>query len=171
MEGNAASSVCAPAEAPKKQTIRQVWLERKNGDHLGNLFEVPKGDFSHFLGYRAQNADEKSGKQKMDGERVIEVALKKEFQKVGSGAAQRGMAYFNLYTTNNKYTNKPGRERDLVRDNLHAVREAVELNKASNLHYLEMQYKFQWAAVSYGTISNLMRVRHESTKKAISEIR
>jgi hypothetical protein len=52
-----------------------------------------------------------------------------------------------------------------------SIQQSVELNNASNMHYLEMQYKFQWASKSFGVISNLMKVRHDSTKKSINEVR
>ena len=59
----------------------------------------------------------------------------------------------------------------MVKDGLDSIRGSVELNKASNMYYLEMQYKFMLASRNFGVISNLMKVRSESTKKAINEIK
>ena len=41
---------------------------------------------------------------------------------------------------------------------------------AKNMRYLEMQYKFLYASLDYGTVSNLMKIRHEATRTAIREI-
>ncbi|MEZ4272573.1 MAG: hypothetical protein R3C68_14440 [Myxococcota bacterium] len=39
------------------------------------------------------------------------------------------------------------------------------------LHYLGMQHKYEKANETYSTISNLMKVRSEATRKAITEVR
>ena len=156
---------------PATSKDRQVWIKKKNGDLVGGNFVVPKGDFSRFLGYAKPSAAEQKGESKVSPERVIEMALQREFNTLGKKAMQRGMAYRNMYISMGKYANQPGREQDMLKDGMDAIGQSVELNRASNMYYLEMQYKFQWASKSFGVISNLMKVRHESTKKAVNEVR
>ena len=158
-------------QKPQPRGKRQVWIRDKNGDVLGGNFTVPKGDFARFLGFRAPTTAEESGKQKVSSDRVLEMALHKKFNHLGAEAMQRGMAYRNTYISWGRYENQPGREKDMLKDGLDSVRQSVELNKSSNMYYLEMQYKFHWASKNFGVISNLMKVRHESTKKAITEVR
>jgi hypothetical protein len=150
---------------------RKVWVKKKNGDLVGGNYVVPKGNFARFLGYAKPNAEEKSGQGKSTASRVIEMALHNEFNDLGKKAMQRGMAYRNMYISMGKYSNQPGRERDMLKDGMDSINQSVELNRSSNMYYLEMQYKFQWASKSFGVISNLMKVRNESTKKAINEVR
>ena len=156
---------------PSRATNRQVWLRKKNGDVVGSNFTVPKGDFARFLGYKAPTKEEESGKQHVSAERVLEIAMQRSVQELGAKAMQRGSAYRNLFVSHAKYENQPGREKDMLQDGLDAVQQSVELNKASNMAYLEMQYKFHWASKSFGVVSNLMKVRNEATKKAINEVR
>ena len=162
----------APSVPPDlTRNDRKVWVKKKNGDLEGWRFNIPKGDFARFLGYKPPTADEKSGKKQVSANRVLEVALQKSFNKLGPQALQRGSAYTNMYIAYGAHSNKPGRAKDAIRDGLDSIKASVELNKASNVFYLEMQYKFQLANKNFGTISNLMKVRHESTKKAINEVR
>ena len=167
MNANATATPFNPAAA----TNRQVWIRNKKGDVVGGNFTVPKGDFARFLGYRAPSKSELNGEAKVSADRVLEMAMHKSFNKLGTQSMQRGMAYRNMYISWGQYENQPGREKDMVKDGLDSIQQSVELNKASNMYYLEMQYKFQWASKSFGVISNLMKVRHESTKKSINEVR
>lgn len=166
MNGNAQAIAYSPATAQK----RQVWIRQKNGDIVGGNYRIPKGDFSRFLGYRPASGQENAGK-KVSANRVLELAMQKSFQKLGTEAMQRGSAYRNMYVAMGRRANRPGSEGSVMRDNVDAVGQSLELNRASNMQYLEMQYKFQWASKSFGVISNLMKARHESTKKSISEVR
>ncbi len=156
---------------PARAENRQVHLKAKNGDLIGANYRIPKGDFAHFLGYKAPSKDEEGGKEKVTADRVLEMALHKEFNELGTKAMSRGSAYRNMYVSHGFFENKPGREGDMMKDGMDSIRASVELNKASNVYYLEMQYKFMLASKNFGVISNLMKVRNESTKKAISEVR
>jgi hypothetical protein len=156
---------------PARAENRQVHLRAKNGDLIGSNYRIPKGDFAHFLGFKAPTDGEESGKEKVTADRVLEMALHKEFNELGSKAMSRGSAYRNMYVSHEYFTNKPGRERDMLKDNMDSIQQSVELNKASNMYYLEMQYKFMLASKNFGVISNLMKVRNESTKKAINEVK
>lgn len=151
----------------KKQ--RSVSLTDKKGDVYGANFHIPNGDFARFLGFKKQSTDEKAGK--MSGPRALEVAIEKEFQSLGKQAMQRGADYRNMYVSYGRYANMPGREKDMIKDGLDAINQSVELGKSTNMRYLEMQYKFQMAGMSYGTLSNLMKARHESVKKSINDVR
>ncbi|MBJ81119.1 MAG: hypothetical protein CMH60_07375 [Myxococcales bacterium] len=153
--------------AAKKQ--RSVSVTDKKGDVYGANFHIPKGDFARFLGFKQQTPDEKAGK--MSGARALEVAIEKEFQGLGKQAMQRGADYRNMYVSYGRYANMPGREKDMIKDGIDAINQSVEIGQSTNMRYLEMQYKFQMAGMSYGTLSNLMKARHESVKKSINEIR
>ena len=167
MQTSAIPSTTVRDFAAKKQ--RSVSLTDKKGDVYGANFHIPKGDFARFLGFKKQTADEKSGK--MSGARTLEVAIEKEFQSLGKEAMQRGADYRNMYISYGRYANMPGREKDMIKDGLDAINQSVEIGQSTNMRYLEMQYKFQMAGMSYSTLSNLMKARHESVKKSISDIR
>ncbi len=156
---------------PARAANRQVWIRKKNGDVVGSNFTVPKGDFSRFLGYKAPTKDEESGKQPVSSDRVLEIAMQRSMKDLGSKAMQSGSAMRNMYISHGKYENKPGREKDMIKDGMDSIQQSLELNQSSNMAYLEMQYKFQWASKSFGVVSNLMKVRNEATKKAIAEVR
>ena len=164
-------AVITKASAQPVMPDRKVWLKNRRGDAVGGNFTIPKGDFSHFLGWNKPTAAEATGEKQVSGGRVLEVAIQKEFDRLGKKAVVNGMAYRNMVISSMRYNNKPGREKDMIRDGLDAIKSSVEMNGASNTLYLEMQYKFQMASKSFTTLSNLMKVRHESTKKAVSEIR
>ncbi len=166
MNGNAQAIPYDPA----RSSGRQVWLKRKNGDLVGGNYRIPKGDFGRFLGYRAPSSAEQSGK-KVSANRVLEVAMQKSFRELGAKAMQRGAAYRNLYVAAGRRSSRPGSEGSALAEGMDAIQQSLEVNKASNMQYLEMQYKFQWASKSFGVISNIMKTRHESTKKSISEVR
>ena len=167
MDANATGVPFNPALA----TDRKVFIRKRNGDLAGGNFTIPKGDFAHFLGYRKASSAEQSGETPVTADRVLELAMRQQFQKLGERSMQRGMAYRNMYVSAGRYENQPGREKDMIQDGLDSIRQSVEVNQQSNIYYLEMQYKFQWASKSFGVISNLMKVRNESTKKAINEVR
>ena len=156
---------------PATSKDRQVFIRKNNGDLAGSNWVVPKGDFAHFLGYRKASKEELSGDKQVTGERVLELVMRKQFQKLGPKAMQRGEMYRNMYISHGAYASQPGREGDMIKDGIDSIKSSVEMNNKSNMFYLEMQYKFQWASKSFGTISNLMRTRNEATKKAINEVR
>ncbi len=155
---------------PKKKE-RSIGLRERDGTIRGGNFSIPQGDFSRFLGWKTPTAEEKSGRKKMSGARTLEVALQKQMNELGKGAMQRGMAYRNMYISWGRFSNEPGRQKDLIKSGLDAVNESVELGHAMGIRYLEMQYKFQLASKNFGSISNLMKARHESIKKAINDVR
>ena len=71
-------------------------------------FTIPKGDFANFLGYRKVTKGETDGTEAVTGDRVLELAMRKQFNKLGPEAMQRGMAYRNMYISHGKYANQPG---------------------------------------------------------------
>jgi hypothetical protein len=196
------SSGSAANVAEKTQAQRSSFLIDKSGDAVGNNWSVPKADFSKFLGYKPPTPEEQSGKSQVSGQRVMELALQKEMQDIGLGAAKNGNAYRNMYVSQGKFANEPGREVDMIKDGLDAVRrgpekntmestnlrlgqagagqyadrmaaiqdQAAKIQQAShndNVKLLEMQYKFQEMSKQQGTISNLMKTRHDSISRTI----
>jgi hypothetical protein len=156
---------------PARSDRRQVHIKDKNGDLVGSNYRIPKGDFAHVLGLRAPTEREDSGKEYVSPDRVLEMALHKEFNKLGEGATARGNVYRNMYVSSYPYEQKPGQEHMVVKEQMDSIQKSVEMNGASNMWYLEMQYKFLMASKNFSTISNLMKVRSDTTKKAISEVR
>lgn len=148
---------------------RQVYFKTKKGDVVGAGYTVPKGDFARFLGMKEPTEEEKQGK--VSGWRAIEVAMHREFNKLGDDSVKNGAKFFAVGEAVSKLQNEPGRGQDQIKDGLKAMQESMEIGSSANMRYLEMQYKFQMASMSYGTISNLMKARYESVKKSISEIR
>ena len=155
----------------KLQQKRSGWVKNKKGDAIGSGFLMPKGDFAAFLGWKPETEAEKSGKKPVSGSRAIEIAIRKQIDTLGKQATRNGELYRNMYISHGRFENEPGRERDLVESGLDSIKESVELGHAMGIRYLEMQYKFQLAFKNFGTISNLMKTRHESVKKSISEVR
>lgn len=151
------------------QQQRATHIQTKRGDVLGANFTVPKGDFARFLGAKEPTKEELSGN--VAGWRAVEVALHKEFNKLGQATEKNGAAYRNMYVSMGKYENQPGRTGDMLKDGLDAMRESVEVGQAMGMRYLEMQYKFQNMSTNFGCISNLMKTRSESIKKAMNDIR
>lgn len=172
-----ATAPVVPANVFKAQKISQAkqhknsshYVQQEDGTLRGSNFSIPKGDFSHFLGYKNATAQEKQGK--VSGERAIEVALQRRFDQIGKGATKRGEEYRNMYISWGRYTNSPGKEKELVKDGLDAVNSALEKQHAMGTRYLEMQYKLQKMSKSYSLISQLMRVRHEAVRKSWDQIR
>lgn len=154
-----------------KTKQRSVGIRERDGTIRGGNFSIPQGDFARFLGWKAPTDKEKSGQKKMSGGRTLEVAIQKQLNELGKGAMQRGMAYRNQYISWGRFSNEPGREKDMIKSGLDAVNESVELGHAMGIRYLEMQYKFQLASKNFGSISNLMKARHESIKKAVNDVR
>lgn len=153
------------------QKKRTVHLKGKSGNLYGGNYTIPKGDFARFLGWKPETEAEASGEQKAQGWRALQVAIQREMNQVGESAMQRGSAYRNLYMAWGKHTQHPGREKDLVNEGLNAMEQSVEKSHNLNMRYLEMQYKFQLAGKNFGTVSNLMKVRHESVKKAMNDVK
>ncbi|HET6346909.1 MAG TPA: hypothetical protein VFH51_18385 [Myxococcota bacterium] len=188
--------------AEKTQAQRSAYITDKNGDAVGNNWVVPKADFGKFLGYKAPTAEEQTGKAPVSGQRVMELALQKEMQDLGLGAAKHGNEYRNMYVASGRFDNQPGREKDMVKNGLDAVRQGQEKNAMEstnlrlgqagmgqyaermaaiqdqqskiqqqshndNVKLLEMQYKFQEMSKQQGTISNLMKTRHDSISRSI----
>lgn len=153
--------------APK--TERSYYLKGANGDAIGSGFHVPKGDFARFLGYKAPTDRENRGDT--SGSRTLEVALQKQFDALGKASTKNGHAYNNLWIASGRYETGPGREREAIAATMDAMNQSVEIGQAMGIRYLEMQYKFQNLSMSFGTISNLMKARNDSVKKAINEVR
>ena len=149
---------------------REAWVKNKQGDLVGGNYRIPKGDFARFLGFKPATKAEAQGKQ-VGASRVLELAMQREFNALGARAMKRGANYRNMFIAGYKTQNDPQRRGHSFEHSVDAMRSSMEFNRASNLQYLEMQYKFQQASKSFGVISNLMKARNESTKKSIQEIR
>jgi hypothetical protein len=151
------------------KTERSSYLKATNGDAIGSGFHVPKGDFARFLGYKPPTDKEAQGD--VTGGRVLEVALQKQFNEVGQATAKTGHSYNNLWIASGRYEKVPGQEKAAIAANMDAMNQSLEVGQATNMRYLEMQYKFQYMSRSFGTISNLMKARNDSVKKAINEVK
>ena len=161
------------AELQARSKVKQpnAWIRNKNGDIIGSGFKMPKGDFGHFLGWKPESRAERSGEKKVSGARALEIAIHKQINELGNSAVKNGDMYRNMYISWGKFSNEPGREKDMLQSGMDAIKESVELGHSMGMRYLEMQYKFQLAFKNFGSISNLMKTRHEAVKKSISEVR
>jgi hypothetical protein len=172
---------------------REDYIRNADGDLVGNNYKVPKGDFSRFLGYKAPTPEEMTGKTHMSGARAIEVALQKEMSDVGLGATRHGNEYRNIAISWGRFANEPGRERDMIKDGIDAIRQGPEKNSMEargqhvsasqmyldrtqsiqkeshndNVKLLELQYKFMEISKNDGVISNLMKVRNDAVTRTI----
>ncbi len=151
------------------RTEQRAGSEVKRGNDIeGPGFRVPGGDFARVLGIKPQDGPRQKG-ERMEGARVIEGALHRQFNQVGMGALNRYEAYRNLSKT---VDGMRARSDDQFADqSLQAMKESVELGAEANMRYLEMQYQFQFMSQNHSCLSNLMKARHESVKKSLSEIR
>jgi len=122
--GNNAGSGARIAEETAKK--RESYITNKKGDAVGNNYTVEKGDFSKFLGYQPASQAELSGKQPVAGHRVLEVALQREFQTIGQGAADNGNSYRNMFVAQGKFSNQPGREKDAIKDGIDSIRQGPD---------------------------------------------
>lgn len=188
------SSVAKEAIGSQTKAKRESYIRKANGDLVGNDYVVGKGDFAHFMGYKPPTAEEAAGKAQMSSSRTIEVALQKEMTDLGMGAAKHGNSYRNIAISWGRFANDPGREKDMIKDGIDAIRQgpdknsmesrglkatsggAAYLEKAhslqkeshnDNVKLLEMQYKFLEISKNQGVISNLMKVRHDSVTRSI----
>lgn len=168
---NASAQITSAEQMVTGSKKRTVHLRGKSGNLYGGNYTIPKGDFARFLGWKAETKAESSGEQKTEGWRTLQIAIQREMNEVGESAMQRGSAYRNLYIAPARYAQKPGREQDMVSDGVNAMQQSVESSHNLNMRYLEMQYKFQLAGKNFGTVSNLMKVRHESVKKAMNDVK
>lgn len=155
-------------QMPKRE--RAIGVRGRDGTIYGGNFTIPKGDFTRFLGWKKPTEAEKSGQANMSGARTLEVAIQKKMQNLGKGAMQRGMGYRNMYISWGRFTNEPGREKDMIKSGLDAIDQSLEVGHAMGIRYLEMQYKFHLASKNFGAISNLMKCRHDSIKKSINDV-
>ena len=151
------------------KTERANYLTTKNGDVVGSGYTVPKGDFSRFLGFKP--ATEKESQGNTSGGRTLEVAVQKQFNELGKTTTKDSAAYLNLWIASGRYEKGPGQEKQAVAAGMDAMNQSLEVGHAMGLQYLEMQYKFQYLSMSFGTISNLMKARNDSVKKAINEVK
>ncbi|MBI5510875.1 MAG: hypothetical protein HY903_19110 [Deltaproteobacteria bacterium] len=151
------------------KTDRSYYIRNKQGDVVGHGYKVPKGDFSRFLGFKEPTEKEKQGET--SGARTIEVAIQKQFNQLGEATTKSGSGALNLWVASGRFEQRPGQEKEAIAANMDALKESVEMGHASGMQYLEMQYKFQYLSMSFGTISNLMKARNDSVKKAINEVR
>lgn len=168
---NAMGETMSAGEVFRSRGKRTVHLKGKSGNLYGGNYTIPKGDFARFLGWKPETQAEKSGEQKPQGWRTLQVAIQREMNEVGESAMQRGAAYRNLYIAWGRHTKQPGRESDFVNEGVNAMQQSVEQGHNLNMRYLEMQYKFHLAGKNFGTVSNLMKVRHESVKKAMNDVK
>lgn len=177
------------------RALRESYIKAPNGDLIGNNYVVPKGDFGAFLGYDKPTMQEASGGKPLTGNRIIEIALQQEMKEIGMGATKNGNNYRNSGIAWGRYQNEPGREKDMLRDALDAMKQGQDKNtiedkvgrmtagsvtpyfeqlqkfqdgsRNDNIKYLEMQYKFQEISKQEGTISNLMKTRHDCVSRSI----
>ena len=181
--------------AEQTRATRESYIKAPNGDLIGNNYTVPKGDFGAFLGYKNPTPQEMTGDKPMTGARIIEIALQKEMKEIGMGAAKNGNTYRNSGISWGRYQNEPGREKDMIKDAMDAMKQGQDKNsiedkvgrmtagsvtpyfeqlqkfqdgsRNDNIKYLEMQYKFQEISKQEGTISNLMKTRHDCVSRTI----
>lgn len=111
---------------------RESYITNKKGDAVGNNWTVPKADFSTFLGYKPASQGELAGKAPVTGHRVLEVALQREFQTLGEGAAARGNSYRNMFVAQGKFQNQPGREKDAIKDGIDSIRQGPDKGSTSH---------------------------------------
>jgi len=168
-QGSTSSQSSAPSVTTKAP--RTTYIKTKNNDLLGNDFRITKGDFSHFLGYKAPSTEELEGKSPISGKRVIELELQKSFNVMGKSAMSAAKDWQSIGGAMGKFENMPGRDKDSFKAGATAFKEVFEKNNDLNMRYLEVQYKFQFIHASFGTISNLMKVRHEAVRTSIREAR
>jgi hypothetical protein len=165
MEFSSSSVSLSKASAKERAT----YITKKNGDVVSSGYSVPKGDFARFLGMRPPTAAETGGA--VSGFRAVEVALQKNFNALGRSAVKNGSKYRSVPGALGAFDNEPGREADGVANALDAMKDSVEVGHAMGMQYLEMQYKFEYASRSFGTISNMMKARYESVKKSLDGVR
>ncbi|MEO1174109.1 MAG: hypothetical protein AAFX94_18985 [Myxococcota bacterium] len=168
---NASANVMSAEQMVTGTKKRTVHLRGKSGNLYGANYTIPKGDFARFLGWKPETESEASGQQKAQGWRALQIAIQKEMNQVGESAMQRGSTYRNLFIAPARYSQKPGRGEDMIADGVNAMEQSVEKGHNLNMRYLELQYKFQLAGKNFGTVSNLMKVRHESVKKAMNDVK
>lgn len=194
---NAASRTDASETAT--QNARTYVYRLQNGDLIGGNYVIPRGDFAAFLGYAPPTKAESSGNRPVSGSRVIELALQREFETIGRRSTVSGQSHRNQVISWRGLTSEPGRERDMLRVFEDAVSEGWEKrtdklapaglgeissarymtmleeyhrrSRQDNMRYLEMQYKIRFSTLSHSTVSNLMKVRHDATVRAIRESR
>jgi hypothetical protein len=124
----------------------------------------------------------------------MELAMQKEIQEIGLGAAKNGNAYRNQFVAGGQYANMPGHEKHAIADIRDAISQSADKNSMEarglqmgsgteqyfakvenmqkqshndNVKYLEMQYKFQEISKQDSTISNLMKTRHDAVSRTI----
>jgi hypothetical protein len=178
----------------KTSSDRSDFIRNKVGDAVGSNYVVPKGDFAHFMGYRPPTADEANGTVKTDSKRAMELAMQKDLQDIGLGAAKNGNAYRNHFVAGGQYANQPGHEKQAIADMRDAIAQgsdkgtsgtkALQMGSGTeqyfaraegmqqkshnlNVQYLEMQYKYQEISKQESTISNLMKTRHDAVSRTI----
>lgn len=180
--------------AEQTRARRETYIKGANGDAVGNNWLVPKADFGTYLGYKGATPEELKGDKPLSGARVIELALQAESKELGEGAAKNGNKYRNIAVSWGRFNNEPGRERDMIKDGLDAIRQGPEkgamehkishmsptmqayvdetrkMQKDShndNVKYLEMQYRFSEMSKQDGILSNLMKVRNDAVTRTI----
>ena len=180
--------------AEQTRAQRESFIRSPDGDLIGNNFVIPKGDFGKFLGYKKETPEEANGQKPLSGSRVIELSLQQEMNELGMGAAKHGNAYRNIGISWGRFNNEPGREKDMIKDGIDAIRQGPEKNimednahkiaastapyfeqlkkiqqesRNDNIKYMEMQYRFQEMSKQHGTISNLMKTRHDCVSRTI----
>jgi hypothetical protein len=193
--GGSSGSSAPPRESVGDETRakREAFIKNANGDAVGNNWVAPKADFGKFLGYKGASPTELTGDQPITGSRIIELALQKEAQDLGMGAAKHGNQYRNIAISWGRFNNEPGRERDMIKDGIDAIRQGSDKNSMEqkgarmtpanmlleqtgrmqkeshndNIKYLEMQYRFQEMGKQESVISNLMKTRHDNISRMI----
>lgn len=191
-----APSSASESVGEQTRALRESYIRAPNGDYVGNNYVVPKGDFSKHLGYDKPSQAELSGEKPLSGSRIIELALQKEMQDLGERAAKNGNSYRNIHISWGRFGGEPGRERDMLKDARDAIQAGPEKNtledkvgrmglsngtapyfqklqdmqtssRNDNIRYMEMQYKFMEMSKQEGTISNLMKTRHDAVSRSI----
>ncbi len=123
-----ASAVPRESIADETRLRREAYIKGDNGDAIGNNWVAPKADFGKFLGYKNASPEELKGDKPLSGSRVIELALQKEAQDLGMRAAVRGNQYRNIAISWGRFNNEPGRERDMIKDGIDAIRQSSDKN-------------------------------------------
>ena len=176
---------------------REKVFRTKSGDlTLGGNAKIPNGDFAHFLGWKGPSPEEISGEKKPSPGRVIELALHKEITELGKSTANNAASYRNMFASDARLVNLPGREQDVIKENLDSIQNSLEKqegvlhpgnlgaamspqymfkfaeqSRKDNYRYLEAQYRADWASKSTSMISTMMKARHESIRKSFNEVK
>lgn len=138
-------------------------------DLVGETYVVPGGDFAHFMGRATSSAASHALTSRVSGSRTLEAALRAQLQQLGAGSLKRIAGYAKVSDSVDAL--RSSGKRPFGEEALQTMQNHLELGHEASLRYLEMQYQFSYLSQNTDCISNLLKARHESTRKAFTEIR